>query len=150
FASLYFFLDISHLNGIIAETNYEKFLEALFFSTQTISTVGFGRLNPSGLTDSTIAAIESMTGLLGFALATGLLYGRFSRPVAKILYSKNAIVAPYKDHHGFMFRIANKRKSELIEVEAVVIMSHVEIENNKPVRKFSTLPLELSRISFLP
>ena len=84
FASLYFFLDINHLNGMIAQTSGDKFLEAFFFSTQTISTVGFGRLNPSGWTDSSIAAIESMVGLLGFALATGLLYGRFSRPIIKL------------------------------------------------------------------
>ncbi len=149
FASLYFFLDINHLNGMIAQTSGDKFLEAFFFSTQTISTVGFGRLNPSGWTDSSIAAIESMVGLLGFALATGLLYGRFSRPIIKLLYSKNAIIAPYKDGSGFMFRIANKRKDELIEVEAVVIMSKVVQENGKDIRKFSTLELELDRISVL-
>ena len=149
FASLYFFLDISHLNGMVAQNDFDKFLEAFFFSTQTLTTVGFGRLNPSGWTDSTIAAVESMTGLLAFALATGLLYGRFSRPVIKLLYSKNAIIAPYKDIKGFMFRIANKRKNELVEVEAVVIMSRVEKEDGKDIRKFNTLSLELKRISIL-
>lgn len=149
FASLYYFLDIEHLNGIIETSEADKFFEAFFFSTQTISTVGFGRLNPSGMIISSIAAIESMVGLLGFALATGLLYGRFSRPVVKLLYSKNAIIAPYKGGKGFMFRIANKRKNELVEVEAMVIMSHVENENGKNVRKYNTLSLELRRISIL-
>lgn len=149
FASLYYFLDIEHLNGIIEANEVDKFFEAFFFSTQTITTVGFGRLNPSGMTNSSIAAIESMVGLLGFALATGLLYGRFSRPVVKLLYSKNAIIAPYRGGKGFMFRIANKRKNELVEVEAVVIMSHVENENGKYVRKYNTLNLELKRISQL-
>ncbi len=149
FASLYFFIDISHLNGMVANTNAEKFLEAFFFSTQTLSTVGFGRLNPVGWADSSIAAVESMVGLLGFAIATGLLYGRFSRPRVKLLYSKNAIIAPYKDINGFMLRIANKRKNELIEVEALVMMSKVEKENGKDVRKFNTLKLELARIGIL-
>lgn len=149
FASLYFLLDISHLNGMIAQTISDKFWEAFFFSTQTISTVGFGRLNPSGYLMSSVAAIESMVGLLGFALATGLLYGRFSRPIIKLLYSKNAIIAPYKNISGLMFRVANKRKNELIEVEAVVIMSRVEKENGKEIRKFNTLKLELDRISIL-
>jgi inward rectifier potassium channel len=153
FASLYFFLDIDHLGGMVAQTSLDKFLEAFFFSTQTISTVGFGRLNPTGLTDSTIAAIESMVGLLGFALATGLLYGRFSRPVVKLLYSKNAIIAPYKNTTALMIRIANKRKNELIEVEAAVLMSRVERDPASPegkgIRKFSTLNLELSRIGIL-
>jgi inward rectifier potassium channel len=149
FASLYFFLDIKDLNGMIASTSFQKFSEAFFFSTQTISTVGFGRLNPSGYIMSSIAAIESMVGLLGFALATGLLYGRFSRPIIKLLYSDNIIVAPYQNKSALMFRVANKRKNQLVEVEAVVIMSHVVKENGKDVRKFITLPLELERISIL-
>ncbi|MCX6290631.1 MAG: ion channel [Bacteroidetes bacterium] len=149
FASLYFFIDIEHLNGMIAGNNFDRFLEAFFFSTQTITTVGFGRISPSGLADSTIAAFESMAGLLGFALATGLLYGKFSRPVAKILYSKMAVIAPYKNIKGFMIRIANKRKNELIEVEAMVIMSRVEMENGKEIRRFYTLELELKRVSIL-
>ncbi len=149
FAALYYFIDIGHLNGMMAATDFDKFMEAFFFSTQTLSTVGFGRLNPSGNTDSIIAAVESMMGLLGFALATGLLYGRFSRPEVKLLYSKNMIIAPYKNINALMFRIANKRKNELIEVEATVLMSHVEKEGGNDVRKFSTLNLELKRIGIL-
>ena len=94
FATLYFCMDINHLNGMLSHVPADEFLEAFFFSTQTISTVGFGRLNPSGTLMSSIAAIESMVGLLGFALATGLLYGRFSRPIIKLLFSENIIVAP--------------------------------------------------------
>ena len=99
--------------------------------------------------DSSIAAVESMVGLLGFALATGLLYGRFSRPIIKLLFSENIIVAPYKDQKALMFRVANKRRNQLVEVEAVLIMSRVENENGKDVRKFNTLNLELDRISIL-
>jgi inward rectifier potassium channel len=149
FASLYFFLDIKDLNGMIAQSPVDKFFEAFFFSTQTISTVGFGRLNPSGYLLSSIAAIESMVGLLGFALATGLLYGRFSRPIIKLLYSENILVSPYRNQSALMFRVANKRRNQLVEVEAVVIMSRVVKENGKEVRKFTTLPLELDRISIL-
>ncbi len=149
FASLYYFLDIGHLNGMISHAPMDEFLEAFFFSTQTISTVGFGRLNPSGTLMSSIAAIESMVGLLGFALATGLLYGRFSRPIIKLLFSENIIVAPYRNQSALMFRVANKRRNQLVEVEAVLIMSRVEKENGKNVRKFNTLNLELDRISIL-
>jgi inward rectifier potassium channel len=149
FASLYYFLDIGHLNGMIAHSSLDEFLEAFFFSTQTISTVGFGRLNPSGTLMSSIAAIESMVGLLGFALATGLLYGRFSRPIIKLLFSENIIVAPYKNQSALMFRVANKRRNQLVEVEAVLIMSRIEKEDGKDIRKFNTLNLELDRISIL-
>jgi inward rectifier potassium channel len=149
FAILYYVIDIAHINGMIAHNNFERFMEAFFFSTQSLTTVGYGRLNPVGMLDSTIAAFESMLGLLGFALATGLLYGRFSRPVAKLLFSKVAVIAPYREMKGFMVRFANKRKHDLIEVEAQIIYTWVVKENDKNTRKFETLNLEIKRISVL-
>lgn len=149
FAILYYFIDIGNISGMIADNNFDRFMEGFFFSTQSLTTVGYGRLNPVGIANSTIAAFESMIGLLGFALATGLLYGRFSRPVAKLLFSDVALIAPYREMKGFMVRLANKRKHDLIEVEAQLIYSWVVIENNKESRKFETLNLELKRISVL-
>lgn len=149
FSCLYFFGDIEHLNGMVADNNVEKFFEAFFFSTQTLSTVGFGRLNPEGVYTSSIAALESMIGLLGFALATGLLYGKFSRPNAKILFSTSAIIAPYRGIKGLMFRLANLRKSQLLELEIEVNISYVEEENGKPIRRFYPLELERKRVSIL-
>jgi len=93
FACLYMLIGINHLGGIISKSLIDQFLDAFFFSGQTITTVGYGVIHPVGFWASTISLAESMTGLLGFALATGLLYGRFSRPNAKILYSKNSIIA---------------------------------------------------------
>jgi inward rectifier potassium channel len=149
FAVLYYYIDIANINGMVARNNFERFMEAFFFSTQSLTTVGYGRLNPVGLVDSTIAAFESMTGLLGFALATGLLYGRFSRPVARLLFSESALLAPYRDMQGFMVRFANKKAHDLIEVEAQIIFSWVVIEDGKELRKFENLELEIKRISVL-
>ena len=149
FSCLYFFGDIDNIGGMMAQTNFEKFMEAFFFSTQTLSTVGFGRLNPEGFFNSSVAAIESMTGLLGFALATGLLYGRFSRPVAKVIFSDHALVAPYRDMKALMFRFGNLRKSQLLELEVEVNLSFVEEENGKPVRRFVQLDLERKRVAIL-
>ena len=149
FALLYYYIDIANINGMIAKDNFERFMEAFFFSTQSLTTVGYGRLNPVGVVDSTIAAFESMLGLLGFAMATGLLYGRFSRPVAKMLFSDVAVIAPYRGMKGFMVRLANKRKHDLIEVEAQMIYSWVVNEGGKEVRKFENLNLELKRITVL-
>jgi inward rectifier potassium channel len=78
-----------------AITTGSHFLDAFFFSAQTISTVGYGHISPRGVVANSVAAFESMIGLLAFALATGLLYGRFSKPSAKIVYSDNILVAPY-------------------------------------------------------
>jgi inward rectifier potassium channel len=151
FACGYYFTGVNGLNGVVAETESDKFLEAFFFSTQTISTVGFGRINPISHLASSIAAIESLFGLLGFALVTGLLYARFSRPVARIIFSTNAIIAPFKDINAFQFRIANKmRNSQITDMSCRLTVAKFEIENGVKVRRFRRLELELKSIVFFP
>jgi inward rectifier potassium channel len=151
FAVCYFIAGIDGLKGIEAVTAGGKFLEAFFFSTQTLSTVGFGRISPASNTVSTIAAVESLIGLLGFALATGLLYGRFSRPQVHIIFSNNAIIAPFKDGTAFQFRIVNKmRNSQITDMEARIIVAKFEVENGVRIRRFRPLELELSTITFFP
>lgn len=151
FATLYYITGIEGLAGIQSENEFDKFLEAFFFSTQTVSTVGFGRISPLSHSASIIAAIESLVGLLGFAIVTGLLYGRFSRPKAKIMFSTNAIIAPFKDGKAFQFRIANKmRNSQIVDLNARVTVAKYENENGVKVRRFRELKLELSKIIFFP
>ena len=120
FASIYFIIGVEHLTGIKASSPVNQFFEAFFFSAQTITTLGYGRVSPIGYTANVVAAIESMLGLLSFALATGLLYGRFSKPYARIMYSENSIIAPYKNINAFMFRIVNPQSNQLLEVEVNV------------------------------
>jgi inward rectifier potassium channel len=151
FACFYYLAGMHGLNGVQGTSAYDLFLEAFFFSTQTFSTVGFGRISPGNHIISSIAAIESLAGLLGFALATGLLYGRFSRPVARIIFSKNAIIAPFKNATAFQFRIANKmRNSQITNLECQVTVAKLEIENGVPIRRFRSLKLELKTIVFFP
>ncbi len=150
FAMVYYLIGAENLTGVIAETNFEKFTEAFFFSAQSFTTVGYGRISPVGFTASAIAAFESLIGLLGLALATGLLYGRFSRPIPKIIYSNKALIAPYKDIKGFMFRVANKQKSQMVDVEVRVMLSIFENTNGNRTRKFYGLKLEYSTINFFP
>jgi inward rectifier potassium channel len=151
FACLYYLAGMEGLRGVEATTKGNQFLEAFFFSTQTFSTVGFGRLSPGNNLTSSIAAIESLMGLLGFALATGLLYGRFSRPKASIIFSKNAIIAPFKDATAFQFRLANKmRNSQLTDMNCRVTVAKLEIENGVSIRRFRPLELEVKNIIFFP
>lgn len=150
FACIYcFIIPDGELGGMIAQNEVQKFMEEFFFSAQTLSTVGYGRLNPVGTSMSIVAAIESMIGLMGFALATGLLYGRFSRPNAKLIFSDNALIAPFKEGKALMIRFANARRNPLIELEAAIIFSYNETINGKLTRQFQTLKLELSRITYL-
>lgn len=148
FASIYMWIGTEHLTGIEASTDFGKFLEAFFFSSQTLTTLGYGRIAPVGTVASSVAAIESMLGLLSFALATGLLYGRFSRPEAKIIYSTHAVIAPYRAINAFMFRVVNPRDNQLLEVEVNVTLSMKR--KDSALRDFFQLELERTKVVFLP
>jgi inward rectifier potassium channel len=147
FTIIYWAVGVEHLGGMLAVTPIEKFMEAFFFSCQTFSTVGYGRVNPQGYLTSVIASLESLIGLMSFALATGLIYGRFARPNIKLLSSKNAIIAPYKDGKALMFRIVNSRKNPLIELDVTLMASFLTIDN--PIVQFVPLKLERNAITSL-
>jgi inward rectifier potassium channel len=123
-------------------------MEGFFFSAQTITTLGYGRVAPLGLAANIVATIESLLGLLFFALATGLLYGRFSKPQSKIKYSEKAVIAPYLNINGFMFRVVNPQNNQLLEVEVHVSLS-IKRENSN-LRDFYTLELERKSVRFFP
>lgn len=150
FAEIYYFVGAENFGGIAdgVHSEYQKFIELFFFSAQTITTLGYGHIYPIGNAASIAAAVESLLGLLSFALATGILYGRFSRPSAHILYSKNILISPYKNTTALMFRIANKKQYELIESEASLTISITSADGKR--RDFISLPLEISRINFMP
>lgn len=127
------------------------FLRAFFFSVQTLSTIGYGHVVPIGLAANTLVTIESVMGLIGFAIITGLLFSRFSRPNAKLLFSQHAIIAPYRGIAAFEFRVANARSTnELIDVSAKVLFTRFEEVNGIRTRRYYPLTLERSNVVFLP
>ncbi|MCX2575001.1 ion channel [Pedobacter sandarakinus] len=150
FAITYNLIGIENLNGANGTTARDHFFDAFFFSAQTISTVGYGHIAPQGFLTSIVAAFESMLGLLAFALATGLLYGRFSRPTSKISFSRKMVVSPFHDHTGLMCRLVNLRRNALIDVEAQMFISFNETVDGKLKRSFYPLQLERKSISILP
>ena len=149
FACIYYAAGVEHLNGISGDNNLEKFGEAFFFSIQTFTTVGYGHVSPSGFLVSAIAAIEALTGLLSLALATGLFYGRFSKPVAYLKFSENAVIAPYKDITALMLRIAPFKNTTLTDAEAKLTLGMAVEENGKVVNKFFSMDLEFSKANAL-
>lgn len=151
FAGLYMLVGIEQLNGLPSGSFLSDFGFAFYFSVQTFTTVGYGALSPMGHAASIIASIEAMMGLIGFAFATGLLYGRFARPTARILFSEKALIAPYRDGlNGLMFRIVNGRQNQLIEVSVKVIMSWFPQGDHSGKREFAMLELERSYVSLFP
>lgn len=150
FALLYFVTGVDHLvGGDGGATYFEKFAEAFFFSSQTLTTVGYGRVAPSGLITNIIASLESLVGILIFAVMTGLIYGRFARPRAYLLFSPNILIAPYKNGKALMLRVATYKNNHLTDVEALMTLAlHVK-ENEKTVTRFYQLGMELARINSL-
>ena len=148
FATVYLVVGLEHLSGISGETLPEQFMEAFFFSSQTITTLGYGRVAPLGFLANIVAAVESMLGLLTFALGTGLLYGRFSRPTATIKYSNYAVMAPYQNINGFMFRVVNPKSNQLVEVEVNLTLSLKRVDSD--TRDFFTLETERQKVVFFP
>jgi inward rectifier potassium channel len=95
--------------------------QAFFFSVQTFATIGYGQVGPNGLAANLIVTVEALVGMMYQALATGLLFVRFARPRADILFSPLAVIAPYHGGLSLQFRLANVRRNELIELEAQVL-----------------------------
>jgi len=151
FATAYFALGPNALRGSSAGADAAaRFFECFFFSSQTLTTVGFGAVAPFSGAANLIAAVEALTGLLGFAVATGLLFGRVSRPSARIGFSAHAIVAPYQEGASFQFRMVNRRANTLIEPAVTLMMMTVDRSGVEHRRDFQILHLERDKVMLFP
>jgi inward rectifier potassium channel len=149
FAICYYLMGIEQFAGHVAGNKWEEFTEVFFFSAQTITTVGYGRMNPVGFWPNMVASFESLLGLIVFAVVTGLVYGRFSKAVAHIRFSPHALISPYQDGFALMIRMANSKNHDIAEVEALVLLSLVVYDGQNFVRKYYTLDLERSKVNAL-
>ncbi|MCU1257258.1 MAG: Ion transport 2 domain protein [Bryobacterales bacterium] len=150
FAIIYYWIGAYHLSGADVSTPGRAFASAFFFSTHTLTTVGYGSISPNSFGTNVVAAIEALTGLMGFAVATGLLVGRVSRPTARIAFSGSVLIAPYGQGDSLQFRIANQRKNSLMEIEAKVMLMTVDETSNGLKRDYAVLRLERQSIYFFP
>jgi inward rectifier potassium channel len=152
FAFAYFLIGTENLIGLNEEQGFEGFMNCFYFSAQTFTTVGYGVISPQGMLTNFTASFEAMLGLLSFALATGLLFGRFSKATTKFAFSENVLLSPYKEGvNGLMLRVANKRNSILLETEAeVILISFYKDEKGEEKRGYHRLELEISEIKMFP
>lgn len=150
FALLYYAIGIEHLNGIdAAGTDWGKFGQAYFFSAQTFTTVGYGHISPVGFLASALSAAEALIGLLSFAIATGLFFGRFSKPTAFLKFSHNALIAPYREGTALMIRVTPFKNTNLTDAQAKMTLGMSIQENGILTNKFFALDLELEKINVL-
>jgi inward rectifier potassium channel len=150
YTTIYLLIGADGFQGLLSHTPWGEFKEVYFFSTETFTTVGYGRVNPVGDGVNFVASIEAMTGFLSFAIATGLIYGRFAKPKSFLLFSDHALVAPYKDKTGLMFRFASYKDNHILtNVEIKVNIGLLLQEDGNAVYKFFDLPLERSRVDSL-
>ena len=151
FAAAYLACGPDALLGAGASMMGGRFAQAFFFSIQTFATIGYGQIGPNGMAANLVVTVEALVGLMYQALATGLLFARFTRPTAALLFSRQAVVAPYRDGQGLMFRIVNRRRTEVIELSAQVLFSALVPDGRGgTVRRYTLLPLERNTVTFFP
>ena len=151
FAALFVAFGPDDLLGPGIEMLGGRLSQAFFFSIQTFATIGYGQVGPNGLAANLIVTVEALVGMMYQALATGLLFVRFARPRANIVFSHLAVIAPYNDGLSLQFRIANERRNEIIELEAQVLYSAMEPDGRGgTVRRYTRLPLERNKVVFFP
>lgn len=148
FAGIYFLIGPEQINGIEPGPSWSLFLQCYFFSVQSFTTVGYGGLHPTGFGASFLAGIEALSGLLTFAIITGLVYSKFSIPGKHIISSNNLLFAPYKEIKSIQVRIANENQYDLLDIEANLIVAYIP-EQSK-ARVVRTLPLEIKKIAMFP
>lgn len=158
FVAVYYMVGIHELTGMSYESPMDEFWEVYFFSAQTLTTVGYGRVNPMGFGASAVASLEALVGLMSFAIITGILYARFSKAPSILIFSKKAVVAPFtwqgQEITGLMLRIANLYNSSLMNMHAQVSVSLLDFDSldatGQPIRRFLALGLERDMITFFP
>ncbi len=149
FALLYYTVGTESI-GITPKSTFHNLIQCFYFSTQTFTTVGYGTLSPKGDLTSLIASIEAFVGLLGFAFATGLFYGRFSKPKPSICFSDKIVLRPFEEGKAIMFRVMNEHTNTLINVNAhiIMILREKNEEGNYGVTPY-LMKLERDNINFL-
>jgi len=150
FASLFMLIGIEQLNGVPKGNFINDFLYAFFFSVQTFTTVGYGGINPVGISANFIASLCASVGLIAFALITGLFFARFSKPRSHIFFSKKAILTTTEAGHSFQFRIVNSRPHRIIDVEATVVFTWLEPVGKEMKRHYANLELEREKVFLFP
>lgn len=150
FASLYLLVGVEHIGNADLSSTGGRWMSALGMSVQTLTTVGYGSLYPTTAGTWTLAAIEGVFGILGFSLIAAVMFARFARPTTRLAYSSHALVAPFKDGWSLQIRVANRRNTLLVEIEARLVLAMADVDGDVERLNYFNLPLQIDKVSFLP
>jgi inward rectifier potassium channel len=146
FASLYVLR-----GGCIAELPPGSFLDAFFFSVETLATVGYGHMYPETLYGHSVATVEIVLGMFGMAVITGLIFVRFARPTARMMFSKQAVIGPFDGVPALMLRVANLRHHAMAEAEfRLMLLRNESIRESDDIRLFYPLKLQFDHLISFP
>ncbi|MDE2230110.1 MAG: ATP-sensitive inward rectifier potassium channel 10 [Alphaproteobacteria bacterium] len=133
-------------DGSIANARPHSFADAFFFSVQTMATIGYGNMLPATLYANVLVTIEVLLGMTGLALATGLIFARFSRPTARVMFSEVAVINRYDGVPTLMFRAANQRRNRILEASVHVMLVRNELTvEGQVMRRFYDLKVARQR-----
>jgi len=152
FTILYTLVGATQLVGMDAHDHWTTFKEMFYFSMQTFTTVGYGHISPEGDGANLVAGAEAMTGFLSFAIATGLIYGRFARPQCHLAFSNHALIGPHKEGSALMFRFATSKDNHIltnVEIRVTIALKVIE-EGGEGMYQFYDLELERNKVDMLP
>ncbi|HEY3864057.1 MAG TPA: ion channel [Verrucomicrobiae bacterium] len=135
----------------IAGMESRSWWDSFFFSVETLATVGYGHMYPVTFYGHLIATLEIIIGMFGMAIVTGLIFIRFSRPIARIVFSETLVLAPFDGTPALMFRAANMRDQSMAEAEfRIILMRNEPTREGEVWRRFYPLKLQFDRLIAFP
>src|ERR1051326_7810505 len=138
-------------DSIAGSTGGHRFFDCFFFSVQTLATVGYGHMYPQTLYGHIISTVEIMTGLFLLAVMTGLIFVRFSRPIARVVYSNSIVITSLNGKPTLMVRIGNENQHSMVEAEFRIMFSRDEaLLEGGDFRYFYVLKLHFDRLTLFP
>jgi inward rectifier potassium channel len=135
-----------YFDGGVENARYHSFADMFFFSVQTMATIGYGKMVPATLFSNVLVSIEALTGLLALALMTGLVFAKFSRPTARVRFSRYVVIGPRDGTTSLMIRMANMRANRIVEANIHVVFTRWETTvEGESIRRFYDLIMTRSR-----
>ena len=135
-----------YLDGGIENARTGSFADMFFFSVQTMATIGYGKMEPVTLFSNILVSVEALTGLLALALMTGLVFSKFSRPTARVRFTRYVVIGPRDGVHSLMIRAANLRANRIVEADMHVVLARQEVTaEGDTIRRLYDLAMTRSR-----